>query len=257
MKTIKIIKYVIKDISRSKAAFLYLFLLAASSGILIYSTGDSSRATLSMLNIVLLIVPLFTIIYATIHIYSSREMIETMLVFPVTRSHVFASQLAGVSLTLSLCVILGIGLPFILNKITTSSIYLLITSVCLTFIFTSFAFLIASLISDRAKGIGLSLIAWLYFAVIYDMLVIALYMVFSDYPLETATIIMAMLNPVDLARILILLQTDVSVLMGYTGAVLSKFFGSLYGSIFSTGAMLLWFIVPYFLAKRIFNTKDF
>ncbi len=34
------------------------------------------------------------------------------------------------------------------------------------------------------------------------------------------------LNPIDLSRILILLQLDVSAMMGYTGAVFKDFFGT-------------------------------
>jgi hypothetical protein len=37
---------------------------------------------------------------------------------------------------------------------------------------------------------------------------------FADYPLEKATLALVLLNPVDLGRILMLIQLDISALMG-------------------------------------------
>ena len=80
---------------------------------------------------------------------------------------------------------------------------------------------------------------------------------FFTISLEKATIIVSALNPVDLARILILLKLDVSALMGYTGATLQQFFGSAFGMLFSMGFLLLWAVMPTLLALRVFNRKNF
>jgi Cu-processing system permease protein len=53
-----------------------------------------------------------------------------------------------------------------------------------------------------------------------------------------------------------LLQLDISALMGYTGAFYKNFFGSSFGIIFSSVVLLIWIIVPVGLALRIFNRKD-
>ncbi len=68
---------------------------------------------------------------------------------------------------------------------------------------------------------------------------------------------MALLNPIDLGRILLLLQIDISALMGYTGAVFEQFFGSVVGLLLSGGALLLWIAVTCLLARRTFVLKDF
>ncbi|WP_246229477.1 hypothetical protein [Mucilaginibacter humi] len=64
------------------------------------------------------------------------------------------------------------------------------------------------------------------------------------------------LNPIDLARILILLQLDISALMGYTGALYQQFFGSGEGIAFSLLLQLVWIVVPLFFALKIFKKKD-
>ena len=64
------------------------------------------------------------------------------------------------------------------------------------------------------------------------------------------------LNPIDLSRIIVLLQMDIAALMGYSGAVFNEFLGSFQGVLF--GAMMLagWIVVPAWLAIRKFNRKD-
>ena len=64
-------------------------------------------------------------------------------------------------------------------------------------------------------------------------------------------------NPVDLARVLLLLQLDISALMGYTGAVLKNAFGSVQGVVLATAALSLWVAVPLWLGGRSFVRKDF
>jgi Cu-processing system permease protein len=53
-----------------------------------------------------------------------------------------------------------------------------------------------------------------------------------------------------------LLQLDVAVLMGYSGALFKKFLGSATGSIFSIVCMLFWVVVPLLLSVKIFRKKD-
>jgi Cu-processing system permease protein len=64
------------------------------------------------------------------------------------------------------------------------------------------------------------------------------------------------LNPIDLGRIYLMLQMDVSALMGYTGATYKDFFGSSVGLLYTLGIMLIWMVVPVLLAVRSFNKKD-
>jgi Cu-processing system permease protein len=53
-----------------------------------------------------------------------------------------------------------------------------------------------------------------------------------------------------------LLQLDISALMGYTGAFYKNFFGSNMGVLFSSAILSLWVAIPLLLALRIFRKKD-
>jgi Cu-processing system permease protein len=122
--------------------------------------------------------------------------------------------------------------------------------------FTSLAFFAAVSTRDKARGIGLALMIWFYFSILYDGLVLGILFAFNDYPLEKAVVALASLNPIDLGRIIILLKLDISALMGYTGAVYKKFFGSSFGLSYSLVLMLIWIIVPLLVSLRIFNRKN-
>jgi len=74
--------------------------------------------------------------------------------------------------------------------------------------------------------------------------------------MENPMIALSALNPIDLSRILILLQLDVSAMMGYTGAVFKDFFGTSTGLIFSFTTLALWIALPVWYSTRKFNTKD-
>ena len=77
-----------------------------------------------------------------------------------------------------------------------------------------------------------------------------------DYPLEVPMIIASLLNPIDLSRIVILLQLDISVLMGATSAVFKDFLGTNWGIACALATLLTWAFLPLWLSNRKFNRKD-
>ena len=253
----KLLKYALYDILKSRFAIIYtafLILVAVS----IYQVSDDlSKVSLSLMNVMIMIVPLISAVFATTHFYNNLEFIELMLAQPVKRSQVFLSQLFAVILMLSLSLLLGFGLPMLLWGADSSLITLLAVGVILSSVFTGFAFLASVLTRDKAKAIGISLALWIYFSLVYDGFVLYIIYSFADYPLEKATLGLVMLNPVDLGRILMLMQLDISALMGYTGAFFKEFFSSGVGMLVILMVLSIWLIVPIGVSGRIFKNKDF
>jgi Cu-processing system permease protein len=217
---------------------------------------NNSKAILSLLTIVLIVVPLISMIFTTIHYYNSYEFIELMLSQPLSRGNILLSEYSGVALSLLSAFFIGVGLPVLLFAFDETGIALLFAGGALTLVFTSIAFLASVKARDKARGIGAALLLWFYFALIYDGLVLLVLFSFSDYPMEKFTLFLSALNPIDLARIFIMLKMDVSALMGYTGALYKDFFGSGTGTLFTLGIMLLWAGVPLWLSLWIFKKKD-
>ncbi len=253
---VRIIKYVFYDLARTRFILLYTALLLISTIVLFQFDSDPGKIILSLLNIVLMVVPMVSIVFSTIHFFNSYEFIELMLAQPVNRKVVFLGEFAALALSLSLAYTIGVGVPIAAYGAWDGGPALLFSGLMLTLVFVALAFLASVLTRDKAKAIGLALLFWIYFSLIYDGILLWIIFSFTDYPLEKVTLGLVALNPVDLARIIMLLKLDISALMGYTGAFYKNFFGSSTGILFSSAVLLLWITFPIGLATRIFARKD-
>lgn len=252
----KVVKYVVLDIVKNRIIFIYTLLLSLFSWSVFGLEDNESKGILTLLNVVLLIVPLFSILFSTIYIYNSNEFIELLVSHPIKRKNIWNSLFFGLSFSLVFVFLVGAGIPIFYFVSIEKAIMIITTGIMITLVFSSIAMLCSILTRDKAKGIGLSIILWLYFSLLYDGLILFLLFQFSDYPIENAVVIVSALNPIDLARILILLKLEVSAMMGYTGAIFNVFFGSFYGLIMSFVILLSWIIIPYYISLRKFIKKD-
>lgn len=257
----KIIKYAFYDTLRSWWALIYGLFFLALSATLLYFSGDFTKALVSLLNVILLLVPLISTVFGTMFFYNSREFTELLLAQPIKRNTLFLGQYIGLTLSLVMSFCIGLGIAFLLYAGTSEeAVHLFMLMVCgsfLTAIFTAIAFLVSVSFEDKIKGFGLAVLVWLYTAVIYDGLFLAFLVIFDDYPLEKATIGFTLLNPIDLSRIMILLRLETAALLGYTGAVFEKFFGTFQGIAFSFFALVVWMLLPLLVFLRKVSRKDF
>ncbi|HXI20417.1 MAG TPA: ABC transporter permease subunit, partial [Gemmatimonadales bacterium] len=227
----KILGYQLRDIARNRWLLVYTLVLLLLTEALFRLGGDAGRAMLSLLNVVLILVPLVALAFGTLYLYGAREFIELLLAQPVGRGAMFAGLWGGLTVPLVAALVAGVGLPFLLHAgegpVPGAALALLLgTGVLLTSAFTALAFVIALRFEDRARGFGMALLLWVACAVLYDGLVLLAITLFGAYPLETPLLVLSLLNPLDLGRILLLLNFDISALMGYTGAVFQRFFGT-------------------------------
>jgi Cu-processing system permease protein len=253
---LKVIKYVIIDILHNKFIFAYtLFLLIVSFSI--FSLEDNTaKGLLSLLNIILIIVPLVGLIFSTIYVYNSGKFIELLVSQPIRRTKLLISIYAGVCGSLLIAFFVGTGIPVIILDGSPIGMTMIFAGLILTAVFCSLAILGSVITRDKTKGIGIAILIWLASTLLFDGLLLIVMFQFSDYPLEKLMIILSSVNPVDLARIIILLKMDISALMSYTGAVFNKFFGTGNGMIYSFTVMTAWIVVPVIIAVRKFQRKD-
>ena len=258
---LKVLKYQARDAVRSRWLIAYaLFFMLVTEGLLRFS-GDPMRAQLSLVSVVLFLVPLVSIVFGTVYLYNAREFIELLLAQPVNRRQMYGGLYAGLTLPLALAFVAGLGAPFLLHGVDESArgtlAALLLAGVVLTCVFTALATLIAVRCEDRLRGLGSAIGVWMLLTVVYDGFVLFILAVFSSLPLERATLGLMMANPIDIARIALLLRFDGAAMMGYTGAVFLQFFGEAQGVAISTAALALWVSIPILLGMRAFQRKDF
>src|SRR6478735_5623400 len=97
---LKISRYVLYDIVRNKVMIAYTLFLFVVSVSFFQMEENSSKAILSLLSIVLIVIPLVSLVFSTIHWYNSYEFIELMLTQPVSRKKVLISEFAGIGSSL-------------------------------------------------------------------------------------------------------------------------------------------------------------
>ncbi|GGC77773.1 hypothetical protein GCM10011508_01510 [Flavobacterium lutivivi] len=252
----RIIKIILLDILKSKIVLAYTFILAILSWSSFALEDNSAKGLLTILNVILFTVPLVSILFATIYLYNSSEFIELLLSQPIKRRKIWISLFLGLSFSMILAFFVGAGIPLLLNSPDSIGVMMLLNGCLITVIFTALAFLSSILTRDKAKGIGIAIMTWLFFALLFDGLVLFLLFQFQDYPIENAMVGITAFSPIDLARIQILLHLDVSAMMGYTGAIFKDFFGTSTGLIITFLLMSLWAIIPFFISLKKFNRKD-
>ena len=230
--------------------------------VLLFLNNDLSKAVITLMNVIIVLVPLIATVFGVMYYYNSKEFTELLLAQPLKRCTIFLGLYLGVSLSLVISLVLGLGIPFIFYGIFKSSAIwdfslLLVTGAFLTFIFTALAFNIALSHENRIKGFGYAMLLWLLLAIIYDGIFLMSLIFFEDYPLDKLSLIGTMLNPIDLSRTLILLKLDISALLGYTGAVFKQFFGTNLGLIVSMIMLTSWVVFPVLRIIYKSNRKDF
>ncbi len=263
MKTFEILKYQWKDLFRGKWIFGYGLIYLLITDAMIRFGGAGPKAMLSIANIMLLLIPLVGMIYGALYLYQSREFTELLLAQPLNRKNIFWGLYGGLAVPLALAFGLGVLIPMsysgMLFSVSMQSVTLiLVLGIALTLLFTGIGFWLGlAFFEDRIKGLGFALVGWLFLAVLYDGLVLLTIFILGDYPIEKPMLVLSMANPVDLARIVVLLEFDISALMGYTGAIFSRFFGSFVGITVASFSLLLWIIIPLAGGARRFKKMDF
>ena len=251
----------VRDVGRRRWLMAYMLFYFALTDALLRFGGNESRAIVSLTNVVLGLVPLVSIVFGTMYLYHSREFVQMMLAQPVGRRTLFVGLYGGLAIPLSAAFAVGVGLPFLWYGSPSDAVFpvvaLLAIGVALSLVFVGLAFVIALASQDRAVGLAAAILVWLSATVLYDGLVLVGMVLFRDYPLERPLIGAMLANPVDLSRVLLLLQFDLGALAGYTGAVFERFFGAFQGSLWAIAALTIWITVPVATGLRQFSRKDF
>jgi Cu-processing system permease protein len=258
----KVAGYEIRDVLRSRWLIGYTIFFLVITDALFRFGGGGEKALLSLVSLVLFVIPLVTIVFSTVYLYNAREFIELLLAQPIKRRQVFSGLYFGLAIPMSVSFVVAVCVPFVIHRGIASAQpgtfgALLVSGVALSLVFTALALLIVARTEDRMKGLGIAVAIWLVMAVLYDGLVLLFVSIMADHPMEKPLLVLMLANPVDLARVALLLQFDVAALLGYTGAVLQKFFGRSIGVTVTSLALAFWIFAPLLAGMRAFQKKDF
>ncbi len=253
----KVYKYTLIDLARNKFVGGWMLLLLGISFGLFQLEDQPVKAMLSLSQVLLALVPLVASVFSIVYLYDAMEFTELLAVQPLRRSKILGGQMLALGTALVIGVLAGAGIPLLAFLPDGASLTLLLSALMLTLVFVAIGALIAIRNREKARGVGLGLVVWFLFVLVYDAVLLWVMFAFSDYPIEPWIVPLAALDPIDLGRIMVLLKVDLSAMMGYSGAVYEKFFGSMRGILIALFALAAWVLLPAALAFRSFRRKDF
>lgn len=252
----------LKENLRNKWLYIYavgFFILA--NLILYIGGGNPIQATASLTSLILLLVPVFSIIFGSLSFTESISFFEILSTGRLHRHEIYLGKWLGIATGLGLSYLAGMLLGSILFLNLNAAGFLtyaimLMSGFLLTYVFVAMSFLIANLVVKKEVVFGFSLAVWFFLFIVYDLIIFYTVSVFGDYPLEWFIVMMTMLNPIDLARVTITLQSDMSSLMGASAAVMSKWFGSLGGAGLSMVFLAMLSSIPLLGGLILFRKRD-
>jgi len=222
-----------------------------------------ARVTLSLMNLVLLVVPLTGLMLGVASLSGGGDHLSLLLAQPVTRGEVLLGKFLGLGAALSATQALGFGgggLIVALNAGTDQLpgyAALTIVSLVLGWMFVAAALCIASLWPDRLRAMSVALGLWLLTVIAYDLAVLGATSLLSGVPLQSVLFPALLLNPVDLARVLVTLAVGSGALFGPTSAVLMKMFGAGPGVALAVLVLAVETGAPLAIAVSVFRRRDY
>ncbi|HKQ19185.1 MAG TPA: ABC transporter permease subunit [Candidatus Eisenbacteria bacterium] len=221
-----------------------------------------SRLTLSLMNLVLFIVPLTGLVLGVGSIAGSAETLPLLLAQPVSRGEILAGKYIGLSAALAVAQALGFGAGGVVVALQAGPdqvagfVTLVALSLILGWLSLATSLAIASLLPDRVKALSAALILWLLLVVAYDLAVLGATAILQGVPLQSVLFPALLLNPVDLARVLVTMAVGSGALFGPTSAVLVKLLGGPGGVGLGLVVLAIETAVPLAIAARVFRRRD-
>jgi len=250
--------FIIYTVCFSILALLLLFFSYSREEIL--GVSGFGRTAASLINLVLLFVPLVSLVTGAISIPNEREngTLFYLLSHPVERSEVFTGKFLGLLVSIWVSICLGFGLSGIVVGIKGGSLgaskYLLTTllSLLLAASLLSIGFIVSVLSKKAAKSIGISVFLWLFFLVFSDLGIMGTTIV-MDLGIKSV-FVLALLNPTEVFKIAAVLNMSPRFeVLGPVGVYALRSFGrdGTFYLLFS--AMILWTVIPIVIGFLAFT----
>jgi len=254
----KIFKYEMKNILRNRWVFAYAVFIGLLTFSLIRIGGDFQKAILSLSGIVVVLIPLVASLFTALYWYYNDRFTELMLTQPLPRQTLYWARYFALSMSLSLCYLVGLVAAFLFYGTMSVSILLLgMVGVFLTFIFVAASLWISISIVDRMRGVGLVFGFWIYFVLIHDAALLMFLLLLKDYPMDLPGGLLGASSPIGLSRVILLMSNEGALLLGHTGALVRNILTSWKGYGLAMGFSILWLIGPLLLGLRAFKKATY
>ncbi|RMG78347.1 MAG: ABC transporter permease [Chloroflexi bacterium] len=240
---------------------LALSAIGQSSGTQLRFSGYG-RTAASLINLVLLFVPLISLTLGATNLAGDREngTLAYLLAQPVNHTEVILGKYLGMAGSLFSTITLGFGLAGVALALQGSSgdvvgyVATIVLAYLLALAMLSLGFFMAAFVKKTAGALGGSLFMWLLLVFIGDLGIMGTAVV-TQMPIE-AVFFIAMLNPLHLFKVSSILTIQASLeVLGPVGVYATEQFGTALLPLAAIG-LLLWIVIPLIGALLLFTRQE-
>lgn len=248
--------------------FAALALAVAASGyVLSGGSGvqDFARTSASLVQLVLLLVPLSALLIGVLSLAPERGSAELLYAQPVSRRAILAGRCLGLLAALVAAQAIGFGASGLViysragEEGFAGFALLFAGSALLTTVFTGVAALLsAAAVGRRARALALALVVWFGSVVLWDVAALGLASLFRSGTASRILIVAVLVNPVDALRTGALLALQGTTAFGPASLAFLRFtHGETFAAVLLAASLVLWSAVPMVLAVRRLERQDF
>jgi len=242
-------------------AFSYLALAGAG----MVGFAGFGRTAASLINLVLLIVPLMALTVGAQSLASEQERntLAYLLAQPISRADIFVGKYLGLLLSLLASLTLGFGISGLVMALNgtgaadpTAYVLLVALAFLLSLTMLSMGFLISALTNRAGVAVGIGLFLWLLFVFFGDLGMMGTAITLR-VPIDTL-FWLSLANPLQVFKMAAILNIQATLdILGPAGIYAMQRYGQDLLVLFLC-VLLLWVIVPAFLAyTRLAAKSDF
>jgi Cu-processing system permease protein len=235
----------------------------AMSGAGIAGFAGFGRTAASLINLVLLIVPLMALTVGAQSLAGEheRKTMAYLLSQPITRFEVYAGKYLGLTLSLLASLVLGFGTSGLALAINSSGAaepqsYILLVALAfvLSLVMLSVGFLISALTRRAGVAVGIGLFLWLTFVFLGDLGMMGT-AVAMRLPIE-GLFWMALANPLQVFKMAAILNINATLdVLGPAGIYAMQEYGRSLSWLF-LGVLALWIVLPATIAYARFASRN-
>jgi len=212
-------------------------------------------AVLSVYGLLLLFVPP-AVLALSAPLLAGREEWAFWASMPRPAGRLYLAAAAGVGLGFLFPFLLGGGITAsLLGLSVRNTLWLTFALVLVVAFWVGVAALAGALTLEPGRALGVGLLFWGLLVLAYDPAVVALSVIFRDYPLEGFMLGVLFANPLEILRVSLLKALNTPVLVGPVGYLLDKLLGQVgYAPLLLSFGLA--FLLFYGLAALIFARRD-
>jgi Cu-processing system permease protein len=240
--------------------FAVLALLVASSGyILSGGSGmqDFSRTAVSLVQLVLLLVPLASLVFGVLALSPERGAAELLYSQPISRAAVLAGKLLGLFQALAAAQAVGFGAAglVVFSQVGDAGAAGFVGAVAGSLVLTAVFLGVAAFVSSgvggrrRARALATALAIWFVAVVLFDVAALGVASMLRSGSASRLLMIAVLVNPVDAVRTAALLVIDGTAAFGASSLALFRFtHGAAGAAALIALSLVTWIVVPVFAA---------